>query len=112
MQGYDGLPPPSLAILLLQVAGIGLAFSANNVISGNTILRPVAAIADNGLSASEPFTEAAAIFLDSVAGTTDVVNNTFLEANPQVVPQVRPHRLEAPDLERRLSASKYLCCCS
>lgn len=72
----------------LQDVGIGLEFSAYNVILNNTIINPVARFADKGLDYAQPFSIASGIFLETVGGSTIVIDNAIVSADPQLVPQV------------------------
>lgn len=71
-----------------QVAGIGVVFVAGAIVTNNTIINPVAGIADQSSSYAAPYAEPTAIFVDCISGSAVVKNNVINNANPRIVSQV------------------------
>ena len=73
----------------LQGPGIQLSYASNINVTGNAILQPMAAVADNQAQYSQPIDTSSAIYLDIIAGEAQVSGNLVLDVNQQNVPQVR-----------------------
>lgn len=76
--------------LLPQVAGIGVVFTANASVINNTIVNPVADVADTGSQYAAPYASPTAIFLDCLSGNITIADNRVVDADPTLVTQVGP----------------------
>lgn len=65
-----------------------MKFASNVNVTGNTIINPVSAIADNSGDVSLPVDATSGIYLDIVQGSVEVSGNLIVGADFQNVPQV------------------------
>ena len=69
-----------------------MKFASNVNVTGNTIINPVSAIADNSGDVSLPVDSTSGIYLDIVQGSVEVSGNLIVGADFQNVPQVHSSR--------------------
>ena len=66
-----------------------MEYATNALVQGNTIMNPVAGIANAVYNTStQPFSDPAGIYLKTVAGLVSVRDNKILNADTRRVPQV------------------------
>ena len=65
-----------------------MKFASNVNVTGNTIINPVSAVADNSGDTSLPLDSGSGIYLDIVQESVEVSGNLIVGADLQNVPQV------------------------